>query len=116
MLMIRIAADSAAASKFDTKAEPDPREFVAPNDSGTLVKLYAYVCLKSCRGRNWYHAVWGGHDWPEEAAAGEFDDVGIRVLHTTIALSELADKTSVQGHVARFLGDLKKAFPEKTEW
>jgi hypothetical protein len=88
---------------------------VAPSDSSTLVKLYAYVCFKNSRA-NWFHTVHMGHSWPEEADASEFDDVGIRVLHTTIALSDLADKKSVQGHVARFLGDLKKAFPEKTEW
>jgi len=116
MFVIRSVADSAGESHFgDSKVEPDPREFASAGESSTLVKLYAYVCLKSSRA-NWFHTVYGGHSWPEDAEPGEFDEVGIRVLPTTVALSELADKASVQGHVDEYLGDLKKAFPEKTEW
>jgi hypothetical protein len=37
-------------------------------------------------------------------------------VHSIVALSELVDRESVRGHVGRFLGELKKAFLEKTEW
>lgn len=110
MLILRMTADSGHPEN-----RTDVTKFATPDDSRTLVTLYAYFSSQ-CHEGNWFDTVVDAkYAWPPDAGTRNFDN-GFRGFGVTLPLSELSSTEAVEQHVSQFAEGLRREFPEKAAW
>lgn len=113
MFALRMTADDGHPN-LEEEPDADVTKFAAPDNTLTLVRLYAYFASRRHKG-HWRDTVVNKNGWPTGAGTEDLDD-GFRAFGVRHPLSDLSSREAVEQHVPQFAEGLKGAFPEKAAW